>query len=107
MVISSMVIAFIISVSVLVVGLIVLFVGNLIEDRYTRERWQIASIVWIAPGVIAALIFGIAWGVSGPSDAEMCADEGKLWVDRYDDAGPGTNMCVDEKQYKILYEVER
>jgi hypothetical protein len=100
-----MVIPFIISVSVFVVGLLVLFVGNLIEDRSTRERWQVASIVWIAPGVIASVIFGIVWGMSGPSDADKCTAEGKIWISERDELGPEANMCVDEQQYKTIYEV--
>lgn len=105
MVISSMVIPFIISASVLVVGLLVLFAGNLIEDRSTRERWMKASTVWIGPGVVACIVFGIVWGVSGPSDGEKCAEQGKLWISSMDELGPEADMCVDEQQYKVIYEV--
>ena len=98
-----MVIGVFISLGVLVVGLLVLFVGNLMADRSTRERWQFASLVWIVPAVIGFAVFGIGWTLTGPDEVAECAAQGRFWIDDDDKNGPGRSMCVDEQQYKIIF----
>ena len=53
-----------------------------------------------APTLVALVIYGIVQVNSGPSDEQVCADQGKVWYQPKKYSG----ICYDQSQYKIVVE---